>query len=213
MYKTYSVNYVENLERGFKTLVFLIGMLVPVLLYLIIKSKDVVFVERAGEGEKEPPSIEERVEAILAEKELASIRIFIHKTNKKLPYTKVDKIARLEQEMAKKYDVPLHIGLAITWKESTFKPLAVSPTGPIGAKQIAFSWWKDTCNLSSKEQLFDLDTNIECGYIAISKYKQQHGTWKKALAAYHGHPTDIQMNVNYSLTVLEKARKIQALIS
>lgn len=209
MYKTYSVSYVTNLERGFKTLVFLTGMVIPIMLYLIIKSKDVIFVPQ----EAEIPSIEERVEAILAEKELASIRIFIHKTNKKLPYTKVDKIARLEQEMAKKYDVPLHIGLAITWKESTFKPMAVSPTGPIGAKQIAFRWWKDSCNLSSKQQLFDIDTNIECGYIAISKYKQQHGTWKKALAAYHGHPTDIQMNVNYSLTVLEKARKIQALIS
>lgn len=211
MYKTYSVSYVTNLERGFKSLVFLLGMVIPVMLYLIIKSKDVVFVER--EGMEKPPSIEERVEAILAEKEIASIRIFIHKTNKKLPYTKVDKIARLEQEMAKKYDVPLHIGLAITWKESTFKPLAVSPTGPIGLKQIAHTWWKDSCELSSKQQLFSIDTNIECGYIAISKYKQQYGTWQKALAAYHGHPTDIQMNLNYSLTVLEKARKIEKLIS
>ncbi len=209
MYKTYSVQYVNNLERAFKALVFMIGVTVPIILYLIIKSKDIAVVKE----EVYTPTIEERIEKILAEKELASIRIFIHKTNKKLPYTKVDKIARLEQEMAKKYDVPLHIGLAITWKESTFKPLAVSPTGPIGAKQIAFSWWKDTCNLSSKQQLFDLDTNIECGYIAISKYKQQHGTWKKALAAYHGHPTDIHLNMNYSLTVLEKARKIQVLIS
>ncbi len=208
MYKTYSVQYVNNLERAFKALVFMIGVTVPIILYLIIKSKDIIFVPQ----EAEPPSIEERVEAILAEKELASIRIFIHKTNKKLPYTKVDKIARLEQEMAKKYDVPLHIGLAITWKESTFKPLAVSSTGPIGAKQIAFRWWKDSCNLSSKQQLFDIDTNIECGYIAISKYKQQHGTWKKALAAYHGHPTDMQMNAKYAFDVAKRAKIIKRMI-
>lgn len=201
----YSVKYVQRLERAFSILIFVLGILIPVGFYIGFKEKSVVGVPEYKDETKA------RIEALLKAKEEAAVRNFIKANNPRLPYSEVDKIARLEREMAIKYNVPLHIGLAITWKESTFRPGAISPTGPLGLKQVAHSWWGAECGVS-KDELLEIKKNLDCGYKAAAKYKSRYGDWQTALYHYHGHPTDVQLNREYALTVLKKASKIQALI-
>lgn len=215
-YKTYSMSYVKALEHSVAGLVLLTGMLVPVLAYQLI-GKPV----GASTGIKEPASdpqvdrakIEARIDALLQAKKVSEAQSFVKKVNPNLSWTMVEKIVRKEQAAATKYNVPLHIGLAVSWKESTFKPAARSPTGPVGLKQVAFTHWSAVCKVSSREELIKLDKNIDCGYRALSQYKKRYGTWEMALYHYHGHPTDLLLNREYSLTVLAKSRKIHSLIN
>lgn len=214
-YKTYSTKYVQALERATGVLLLLVGILIPVLGYqltseLVGGSTGIpkVLVDR----EKEQAKKKARIEELLQDKRTSEARAFVKKINPALSWTTVEKIVRKEQAAAIKHGVPLQIGLAVSWQESTFKPAAKSPTGPIGLKQVAYSHWNETCRVSSREELMRLDKNIDCGYRALAQYKKRYGTWEMALYHYHGHPTDFNLNRKYSLTVLARARKIHTLI-
>jgi len=214
-YKTYSVKYVKALERATGVLILLTGILIPVMLYklttgLVGGSTGIgeVLVDREAEEAKKKARIEELLKA----RRTSDARAFVKKVNPSLSWTTVEKIVRKGEVASKRHNVPFSIGLAVAWQESHFKPNAISPTGPRGLYQVAYTHWKDTCSLSSREQLMRLDKNIDCGYRALAQYKKRYGTWELALYHYHGHPTDLQLNRKYSLTVMARARKIHTLI-
>ena len=214
-YKTYSTKYVQALERATGILLLLVGILIPVLSYQLIGKPvgaPTGIEEPASDPLAERAKIEARIEALLQAKRVSEAQSFVKKVNPNLSWTTVEKIVRKEQAAAVKHGVPLQIGLAVSWQESTFKPSARSPTGPVGLKQVAFTHWNETCKVSSREELIKLDKNIDCGYRALAQYKKRYGTWEMALYHYHGHPTDLALNRKYSLTVMARARKIHTLI-
>jgi len=214
-YKTYSVKYVKALERATGLFILLTGMIVPVLSYQLVGKPvgaPTGIEEPASDPLAERAKIEARIEALLQAKRGSEARAFVKKVNPSLSWTTVEKIVRKGEVASKEHNVPFSIGLAVAWQESHFNPNAVSPTGPRGIYQVAYTYWKDACSLSSREQLMRLDKNIDCGYRALAQYKKRYGTWELALYHYHGHPTDLALNRKYSLTVLAKARKIHTLI-
>lgn len=210
-YKTYSVKYVQALERATGLFILLTGILLPVLCYKLTMSP-VAPPTGIAEVVQDRAKIEARINELLKAKQESEARSFVKKVNPALSWTTVEKIVRKGEVASKRHNVPFSIGLAVAWQESHFKPNAVSPTGPRGLYQVAYTHWKDVCSLSSREQLMRLDKNIDCGYRALAQYKKRYGTWELALYHYHGHPTDLALNRKYSLTVLARARKIHTLI-
>lgn len=202
----YSVTYVKTLERSFKALVFLVWVLVPVGLYLA--ARDTPPVQQEKEALAKVP-VEERIAILMKAKQDSQIRMFIKKSNPSLPWGKVEKIARLEQKYAEKYDVPLHIGLAITWKESGFQPKAISYTGCcLGLKQINFRAHKEEYNIPSRQALFTLEKNIEISYKMISAYHKKYGSYDRAIQRYYGSSRK-EDNKMYSQQVMNKAKRIK----
>lgn len=207
MYKPYDVQYVKRLERAVGLLGFLLATLVPVTAYLLTSklvgaSTDIP--APAIEEEQKLPT-EVRIKQLTQAKIDSQIRSFIKKMNPKLSYTEVDKIARLEQKYSRQYGVPLEIGLAITMQESGFRPNATSPTGPVGLKQIASTYWAVECG-TTKQGLYSVEQNIKCGYHILAKHYRQTQDWKAVLKRYYGGTAE--ENQKYMLTVLKKSRKM-----
>lgn len=208
MYKPYDVQYVKRLERAVGLLGFLLATLLPVTAYLLTSK-----LVGASTGISSPASdtvevklpTEVRIKQLTEAKVDAQIRNFIYKMNPKLSYTQVDKIARLEQKYSRQYGVPLEIGLAITMQESGFRPHVTSPTGPVGLKQIASTYWVAECG-TTKQGLYDVETNIRCGYHILAKHYKQTQDWKVVLKRYYGGSAE--ENQAYALQVLKKSRKM-----
>lgn len=207
MHKPYDVQYVKRLERAVGLLGFLLATLVPVTAYLLtsklVGASTGISSPVGGEAQEIPPRI--RIKQLTQAKVDSQIRGFIKKMNPSLSYTQADKIRRLEQKYSQKYGVPLEIGLAITLQESGFRPNATSPTGPVGIKQIASSYWARECG-TDKQGLYGLDKNIECGYHILAKHYKQTQDWKTVLRHYYGGTAE--ENQAYALTVLKKSRKM-----
>ena len=207
MYKPYNVQYVKRLERAVGLLGFLLATLVPITAYLLtskLVGASTGISSPAVEEEQKLPT-EVRIKQLTQAKVDSQIRSFIKKMNPKLSYTEVDKIARLEQKYSRQYGVPLEIGLAITTQESGFRPHVTSPTGPRGLKQLAPSYWAAECG-TTKQGLYDMETNIRCGYHILAKHYKQTQDWKTVLKRYYGGTAE--QNQAYALTVLKKSRKI-----
>lgn len=212
----YSVVYVKRLEKWACFSLFTLGVLLPLSLYAYLAGKGPFLgvkhnVLERWEAPEDRGALESRIQALDKARVEAQIRTFIYKNNKSLSYVKVDRIAALEVKYANAYNVPLEIGLAITLTESTFNPKAKSPTGPLGLKQIAFTYWDKECSLSSRTQLLDVDRNIECGYRIISKLHKSTGSWEKALKRYYGGSAE--ENMKYMLTVMRRADKIRSIVT
>lgn len=116
-------------------------------------------------------------------------------------------IARLEVKYSRQYKVPLHIGLAITAKESGFQPGLTSYNGSsFGLKQINCSAWCKKFGTNRQELLHNLDRNIEFGYRVLSVNMRSAGSLQKALAWYYGS-SDAAANDVYAAAVLSKAKQ------
>jgi soluble lytic murein transglycosylase-like protein len=59
----------------------------------------------------------------------------------------------------------------------------------------------------SKKDLLDVDKNIKAGYYVLMKYRQQHGSFRKALEMYYGS-VDKEENRDYALRVLNTSKRI-----
>lgn len=151
-----------------------------------------------------------RLEAIKTTMRESQIRSLAMKVNPSLTWTQADTIAKAEVKWSKHYKVPLHIGLATTWQESHFKPMATSPTGPKGPKQIALKWNGEFCGLDSSN-VYDIDKNIECGYKVVAQHYKNTHSWKKSLELYYGGTA--KENEEYMLTVMGRVAKIQTMIT
>lgn len=205
MYKVYDERYVKSLQRWLAFWACLSGILggLGLASFLLVEDEP-VFKGLAGFSDVHKPTVESLTEA----KVDAQVRLMIARVNPSLRYTEVARIAKLEKKYARQYKVPLELGLAITLQESSFKPNAKSPTGPIGLKQIASSYWAAECNTTAKG-LQDPAKNIECGYYILAKLYKQEGSWDKVLKRYYGGTAE--ENERYRLTVRKKAAKMAAI--
>ena len=73
--------------------------------------------------------------------------------------------------------------LSVMQVESRFDYRAISPTGPIGLLQVAWSWHKEK---SSKDALFDPKTNILVGTQILKEYRKLSSSETELLLRYNG---------------------------
>lgn len=118
-------------------------------------------------------------------------------------------IAEWEVKYSRQYDIPLHIGLAITAKESGFNCYQVSSNGSsFGCKQINCFWWCKKFNTTKNELLTDREKNIEFGYKVLAENIARTGSLKAGLAAYLGTGDPVQ-DQQYAANILEKSKKFE----
>lgn len=210
-YKTYSVKYVQALERATGLFILLTGMLVPVLCYKLT-IRPVEPPTGITEVVQDRAKIEARINELLKAKQESEARSFVKKVNPKLSWTTVEKIVKLEQKYAAKYDVPLELGLAVTLQESRFRPEVVSYTGCcFGLKQINFKAHKEDYSIASHSTLFKKEQNIAIGYKMLADHKKRYGSWDGALRRYYGS-TKPEQNLWYAREVQQKAKMIRGIL-
>ena len=130
--------------------------------------------------------------------------------NPKLSKTVALRIAHREIKYSTQYKVPLHIGLAISAKESTFNPKAVSYNGTsYGLKQVHRAVWASNVSL---QKLTQLDYNTNLGYKIIREYYDLTGSYTKALRRYYG-ATNALENDKYSNHVVAISHKFKEKLS
>lgn len=113
-------------------------------------------------------------------------------------------IAALEIKYAKKYNIPVSYGLAISAQESKWNAKAVSYNGTsFGIKQIHCKVWCGHFGVTKKD-LFDVEKNIELGYKILAQYRDQYGDMDRALMAYYGSTRQWE-NEEYLADVKRKA--------
>lgn len=214
-YKTYSVKYVKALERATGLFILLTGMIAPVLSYQLVGKPvgaPTGIEEPASDPLAERAKIEARIEALLQAKRVSEARAFVKKVNPSLSWTTVEKIVKLEQKYAAKYDVPLELGLAVTLQESRFRPEVVSYTGCcFGLKQINFKAHKEDYSIASHSTLFKKEQNIAIGYKMLADHKKRYGSWDGALRRYYGS-TKPEQNLWYAREVQQKAKMIRGIL-
>lgn len=121
----------------------------------------------------------------------------------KLSVEEANQIYALEQKYAALYDIPLSIGLAITYKESTFNRKAKNGVSH-GLKQINYPIWYKHLNIN-KQCLYNIECNIKNGYVILNYYvKQNDGDIKKAIMDYRGS-TNKGINQKYMKDVMQKS--------
>lgn len=86
---------------------------------------------------------------------------------------------------AERYDISPTLLAALIRQESNFNSSARSPTGAIGLTQIISSYWSTSC----PGNLYDENTNINCGAYILSTYYKSAGSWSKAVAYYNVGPS------------------------
>ena len=137
---------------------------------------------------------------------VAVVEDYINKVNPKISTSEVRRISIQEVVSSKASGVPLSLGLAITQKESAFNCKAISPTQPVGCKQIAVSHWDKELGYN-KSQLMNIETNIKSGYYILARLIYESKDVNKALRRYYGGTQE--QNSYYADSVLDKQEYIQ----
>lgn len=107
------------------------------------------------------------------------IKRYLLSIQKAEQYTKV--ISRVSEE----YNISSDLLAALIRTESNYYSKAVSHKNAIGATQIIAKYWKNDC----AENLFDIDNNIQCAAIILTRYKQRcRNNWDCTLKMYNIGP-------------------------
>lgn len=121
----------------------------------------------------------------------------------KLSVEEANQIYALEKKYAEIYDIPLNVGLAISYKESTFNKNAKNGVS-YGLKQINYPIWYQYLKVN-KQCLYDIECNIKNGYIILDYYvKANNGNLTKAIMNYRGS-TNKNINYKYMMDVMNKS--------
>lgn len=99
--------------------------------------------------------------------------------------TTAQRIAPMILQHAEQYNVDPLLLAAMIRQESSYRSGVISPAGAVGLTQVIPRYWQQTC----QGDLFDENTNIQCGTFILAKYNKSAGSWKKALAYYNVGPT------------------------
>ncbi|WP_198264087.1 lytic transglycosylase domain-containing protein [sulfur-oxidizing endosymbiont of Gigantopelta aegis] len=70
--------------------------------------------------------------------------------------------------MSSQYDIPSDLLAALIRTESNYYSQAVSHKNAIGPTQIIAKYWKKDC----AADLFNIDNNIQCAAIILTRYKK-----------------------------------------
>lgn len=103
------------------------------------------------------------------------VQLLIKNNNNKLTDEEVAQIADAHLTASDKYGVDLSTGLAISFKESTFYPSAVSRDGvSVGLMMVNKRVWVSKLNLE-KKKLKDIHYNVDAGYRILRLYLDLYG--------------------------------------
>ncbi|MGC9143548.1 lytic transglycosylase domain-containing protein [Hydrogenobaculum sp.] len=130
-----------------------------------------------------------------------------------LPKDLKSQIEQAVDKASSKYHIPKELIYAIIDQESSFNPYSVNHnkdgTTDRGLMQVNYDHNVDIMkelNIKDKNQLFDVDTNIEAGAAILARDFQKYGNWPTAIKAYNGINAD---NWGYVKSVLSKIKKYQ----
>ena len=130
-----------------------------------------------------------------------------------LPKDLRSQIEQAVDRASSKYHVPKELIYAIIDQESSFNPYSVNHnkdgTTDRGLMQVNYDHNIDIMkelNIKDKNQLFDINTNIEAGTAILARDFQKYGNWPTAIKAYNGINAD---NWSYVKSVLSKIKKYQ----
>lgn len=98
--------------------------------------------------------------------------------------TEADAIARWVYIYSVRFDLSPELVLGVIAVESRFDHFAISSVGARGLMQI-MPFWKNNLG-SSKDNLFDIQTNIRYGCAILRHYIDRYKRVDRALAAYNG---------------------------
>lgn len=123
------------------------------------------------------------------EKRAKKLSVGIQRAYSVAPPT-ADRVSPMIIQSAERYQMDPLLMAALIRQESSYRTNVSSPAGAVGLTQIIPRYWQNTC----MGDLFDENTNINCGTYILSKYTQQAGDSKKALAYYNVGPTGYNNN-------------------
>ena len=101
------------------------------------------------------------------------------------PTNTANRISPMIVQSAERYNVDPLLIAAMIQQESSYRNYAVSHAGAVGLTQIIPRYWQNAC----PGDLFEENTNINCGTYILAHYNQSAGSLKKALAYYNVGPT------------------------
>jgi soluble lytic murein transglycosylase-like protein len=118
-----------------------------------------------------------------------------------VPFAVAKKYAVWIYEAGARYSVDPLLILSVMAVESKFNYLAISPTGPVGLLQVAYSWHKEK---TTHAGLFDPKNNIDVGTQIIKEYSDKSSTEIETLLRYNG---SLGQSPVYAVKVLNTKRK------
>ncbi|AXY56841.1 lytic transglycosylase domain-containing protein [Acinetobacter chinensis] len=117
-----------------------------------------------------------------------------------------NRISPIIVQNAEKYSVDPLLLAAMIQQESSYRNYVVSPAGAVGLTQVIPRYWQKTC----PGDLFEENTNINCGTYILAKYNDSAGSWKKALAWYNVGPTGYSNSWKMKRQGKKYARQVKA---
>lgn len=84
-----------------------------------------------------------------------------------------------------KYKIPVRLLITIASVESNFNQYAISNKGALGLMQIMPLWVKINPDLSSTNDLFNLEKNIDAGAFVLAQYRERFGHYRTTITAYN----------------------------
>lgn len=115
------------------------------------------------------------------------------------------RIAPMIVQNAEQYHVDPLLLAAMIRQESSYRSYVISPAGAVGLTQVIPRYWQQSC----QGDLFDENTNIQCGTYILAQYNQSAGSWKKALAYYNVGPTGYQSSWKMKRQGKKYAREVK----
>ena len=100
------------------------------------------------------------------------------------------RVSPLIIQSAEQHNVDPLMMAALIRQESSYRSYVVSPAGAVGLTQVMPRYWQQTC----PGDLFQENVNINCGSYILAHYKENAGSWKKALAYYNVGPSNYNNN-------------------
>lgn len=141
-------------------------------------------------------------------KTVDAVAALIQRLGKASP-KEAERLAILEVGYARKHNVDLSVGLALSFQESKWRPAVVSYDGSsFGVKQINLSAWRSTFKEMTVAKLIKPEYNIDIGYRLLSRHIEEHGSMSKALQRYRGS-TLPETNEKYAAEVLKMSHAIR----
>ena len=145
------------------------------------------------------------------EDRISRITNYIMKVRPSLKNIEARTIAEAHIDAAIKHKVSISIGLAINKQETHFDCHQISYNNTsYGCMQINYNAQKSELGIKSKQELYDVEKNIDYGYQVIAnKIKQSDGNIREALWRYYGWKKEQTFHLTYAVQVLEKAFAIK----
>ncbi len=106
-------------------------------------------------------------------------------------------------EAGLKYNIDPLLILSVMSVESKFDYKAISPTGPIGLLQVAYTWHKEK---TTQVALFDPRNNINVGTQILKEYSDKSATEAETLLRFNGSLGSAPV---YAVKVLSKKRNYE----